>query len=311
MNIMLPVYLFALTAIGVNGQPEQAVVLSTETGDIAGTLLVPDTDGPVPVALLIAGSGPTDRDGNNPMMTNNSLKMLAEGLYEYGIASLRYDKRGIGESRQAGLKERDLRFETYIEDARAWVALLDEREELGEVIVIGHSEGSLIGMAAARDERVDKFVSIAGAGEPAHAVLRRQLTTQAPGIVNVFTPILDSLIQGDTVREVPAYLNTLFRPSVQPYLISWFAYDPAQLIGQLEKPMLIVQGTTDIQVEEADARKLAEANERAELFLVEGMNHILKDAPADRQQNLETYNDPDLPLSAGLVERIAGFIRRP
>jgi predicted alpha/beta hydrolase len=134
------------------------------------------------VALIIAGSGPTDRDGNNPAMRNNSLKMLAEAMNKNGIVSLRYDKRGIARSRNAGLKEADLRFENYVDDAKAWINYLKKELKFTTIFVIGHSEGSLIGMIASQYKNVTKFVSIAGAGQPADKIIREQLKNQPPSI---------------------------------------------------------------------------------------------------------------------------------
>src|SRR5882762_7825034 len=131
-------------------ETEQTLVLKTKTGELSGTLLVPESKSPVPIALIIAGSGPTDVDGNNPVMKNNSLKLLAEGLAAAKIATLRYDKRGVGKSKAAGLKESELRFDGYIADAGEWVGLLKRNKAYGKLVVIGHSEGSLIGMVVAQ-----------------------------------------------------------------------------------------------------------------------------------------------------------------
>lgn len=143
---------------------ENEISLKNETCEIFGTLMSP-AKGPVPVALIISGSGPTDRNGNNPQMQNNSLKMLADELSKHNIASLRYDKRGIGKSKIADFNEVDLRFEDYIEDTKDWIALLKKDKRFSKVIIVGHSEGSLIGMIAANQSGADTFVSIAGAGE--------------------------------------------------------------------------------------------------------------------------------------------------
>ena len=290
-------------------QKEETVTLKTSTGNIEGTLLIPESTEKIPVALIIAGSGPTDRDGNNPMMQNNSLKMIAEGLAKNNIASLRYDKRGIAKSKDAGLKESELRFENYIEDAKEWIAILKKDARFGEVVIIGHSEGSLIGMIAAQEENVDKFVSLAGAGEPAADLLRTQLSAQ-PDVLRMSEPILHKLESGETVENVSPYLAALFRPDIQPYMISWFKYDPQKEIAQLQIPVLILQGTTDIQISVEHADKLSKANPAAELRVIQGMNHILKEAEADKAKNIETYNIPDLPLQKGLMEAIVEFIKK-
>lgn len=285
---------------------ESDLILHTATGEIYGTLTTPQAVDQIPVALIIAGSGPTDRNGNGPMMQNNSLKFLAKALAEHGIASLRYDKRAIGASKDALKDEADLRFEDYVEDAKAWIDLLKQDKRFTQIIIIGHSEGSLIGMLAAG--RANKFVSLAGAGQPADEILKVQLSAQTQDIQDMTFPIIDSLKMGHIVENVNPMLYTLFRPSVQPYLISWFRYDPQVEIGKLTIPVLIVQGTTDIQVSADDARRLAAANPDAQLVLIEGMNHIFKTASADRQENLATYGNPVMPISTELVAEISGFV---
>lgn len=290
-------------------QTEETVMLKTISGEIIeGTLTVPETKAPTPVVLIIAGSGPTDRNGNNPMMTNNSLKMLSDELVKNGIASLRYDKRGIGKSKMAGEKEVDLRFDNYIQDAIGWIKFLKATQKFTTITVVGHSEGSLIGMIAAQNENVSKIVSIAGAGQPADKIIRDQLKAQPPFVLEQASPVLDKLVKGDTVENIPPMLLSLFRPSVQPYMISWFKYDPQNEIAKLKKPVLIIQGTTDIQVGIDDAQKLKTAKPEAKLVLIDGMNHIFKNAEADRMKNIQTYNQPDVPLNDELVPVICSFI---
>ncbi|AWX45955.1 hypothetical protein HME9304_02987 [Flagellimonas maritima] len=289
---------------------EESITLTTEKGAIEGTLLIPESSGKIPVVLIIAGSGPTDRDGNSPMFSNNSLKMLAEGLHEDGIASLRFDKRGIGESRSAGLVEEKLRFENYIEDVIDWISLLKKDKRFSDLIVLGHSEGSLIGMIACERSKATKFISLAGAGFPAGEIIMNQLNAEQPeSLIKQVSPIIKSLENGETVEDVPQILFSLFRPSVQPYMISWFRYDPAQEISKLDCPILIIQGTTDIQVKVKDADMLAGASKNPEKIIIYGMNHILKSAKLDKMENIATYNNPDLPLNEKLIPEITAFIK--
>ena len=286
---------------------EEIIVLETPTGNIEGTLLVPSKEN-APLVLIIAGSGPTDRDGNSGSLKNNSLKMLAQGLYDNNIASLRFDKRGIVKSAKAMTSEEDLRFEHYIQDVQQWHSLLKDDSRFSSFIILGHSEGSLIGMIASQTVIPDKFISLAGPGVSMQATIRRQLADQPPYILSMSLPIIEQLEKGKTVDSVPPLINMLFRPSVQPYLISCFKYDPAIEISKVQSPVLIVQGTTDIQIQVEDAKKLAAANSNSELVIIEGMNHILKEADANRFLNLRTYGDPTLELKQGLIESITMFI---
>jgi len=294
----------------IYGQSEKIVTLKTPTGNLEGTIMLPASGSSKIVALIIAGSGPTDRDGNNPAMKNNSLKMVAAELNKNGIASLRYDKRGIGKSQQAGLRETDLRFENYVNDAKAWVVYLKQELKFSSIIIIGHSEGSLIGMIASQDKYVSKFISIAGAGQTADRIIREQLKSQPMSVTIPANAILDKLVKGEIAENVPTMLNSLFRPSVQPYMISWLKYDPQKEIAKLKIPVLIIQGTTDIQVGLDDSNRLSKACPGAKMVIIEGMNHILKQAPADRQKNILTYTQPDLPLKRELTDNIILFLNR-
>ncbi|QLE87859.1 alpha/beta hydrolase [Shewanella sp. Scap07] len=309
MRLFFTTSFFLFAAFNSFATPiEKVLSIETGTGKLEGTLLTDDLKDSKIVALIIAGSGPTNRDGNNPTMINNSLKMLADELSKIGISSLRYDKRGIGKSKNAGLNESELRFENYINDASSWIEHLNNLKIFNKVVVIGHSEGSLIGMVASQQENVDKFISIAGTGQPIDQTIREQLKGQSPVVVEQSTLILDKLLQGETVENVPPFLNSLFRPSVQPYMISWFKYDPQKEIAKLNKPVLIVQGSTDIQVSSMDADKLATANKMADKVVIQKMNHIFKEATLDRQSNFQTYNQPELPIKPELVKVIGEFV---
>lgn len=300
--------LFCFIGATVLAQNKKEITLNTPTGNIKGELLLPKSSKKVPLVLIISGSGPTDRNGNNAAMQNNSLKMLAEGLLEYNIASVRYDKRGVAESKNAGIKEGDLRFEHYVNDVNAWIDTLKKDIRFSQIIVLGHSEGSTIGMIASQNKSVDRFISIAGPGEPASVIIKEQLKSQPDFIKNVAFPMIEKLEKGDTIAVVPPLLFSLFRPSIQPYLISWFKYNPQIEIAKLNKSILIIQGDTDIQVKAIDAEKLKQSNPRAKLEIIEGMNHVLKASVLDRKENIQTYNNPNLPLKEGLVKSIVDFI---
>jgi pimeloyl-ACP methyl ester carboxylesterase len=285
------------------------ITLATKTGNIFGTLTLPAAPGRVPVVIIIAGSGPTDRDGNSPLLPGkgDTQKLLASALAARGIASVRYDKRGIAASRLALSSESDIRFDSYIDDAAAWVAMLRSDGRFSHVTIAGHSEGSLIGMVAARTAAADGFVSLEGAGRPATVVLREQLRKLPPATYAQADAVIASLQAGKTVSDVPPELAALFRPSVQPYLISWFRYDPAAEIAKLRIPVTIVQGTADVQVTMTDANALAGANPRAKLVVVPGMNHVLKHAPDTSSQTaiLSGYTDPALPVEPAVTDAVA------
>jgi len=291
---------------------EELVTDSSAVRVLKGTLLIPDGPGSVNVVLIIAGSGPTDRDGNSPALKSGYLKLLAESLADNGIASLRYDKRGISKSKFFG-REEELVLEDFANDAARWVDWLRKDKRFSKVVVAGHSEGSLLGMLAAQRVRVDGFISLAGAGRPIDTILKEQLhanTNNPAQLIQSADQIIDSLKMGLRVRQVPSLLSGLFRPSIQPFLISWMKYDPAQEFQRLHMPAMIVQGTTDIQVSMADAEALANAKPTAVYLIIEGMNHVFREAPSDRAENIKTYFQPTQPLKAELVRGVVEFVRK-
>ena len=274
---------------------------------LRGTLLLPDGKEKPTVVLIIAGSGPTDRNGNQFGMANNSLRFLAEELATNGIASLRYDKRGVGFSR-SNQPESEVVFDDFIEDATLWLTMLKESGNYSKVLVAGHSEGSLIGMVAVQKVSVDGFISIAGSGQRIDRILLEQLSQLPEDMLNDAKIIIDSLVAGYQVKRVNPMQLWLFRPSVQPYLISWMRIDPAVEIGKLSIPILIAQGTTDIQVTTENAELLANANPLAELVIIKGMNHVLKMVEMDREKNMAAYINPELPVSEELISAIVEFV---
>jgi pimeloyl-ACP methyl ester carboxylesterase len=287
------------------------VELKTDTGVLFGTLDLPDTPGPWPVVIVHAGSGPTDRDGNSPFTRTDNLKALGRALAAEGVAVLRIDKRGIGASAKALPKEADVRIETYATDVAAWAARLRADKRFTKLGYVGHSEGALIGLIAARDVKFDAFVSLCGAGRPLQDILREQLKKNlSADLYAQSDAILTELEAGRAVKETPKELVTLFRPSVQPYLISEFKYDPAKLAAGITAPLLVVSGSTDIQVSAADAKRLGGANPKAKVVTIEGMNHVLKSVKeTDRLLQLPSYADPSLPLHPKLVPVLVAFLK--
>ncbi len=295
----------------VNGtaQIEDTIALKTKDGQLIGSLLYPEAGENWPVVVFVSGSGPTDRDGNNPQMKNNGLRMLAEALCQSGVASLRYDKRGIAASQDAMGKESDLRFEHYADDLSGWIEMLIGMKKFEKIGVAGHSEGSLLGILSAQNGNVDFFISLAGAGRPIDEILGEQLRKQ-PGLdYDLMYSLLNSLKAGLSVQQPEGPLGTMFRESVQPYMKSWMQYDPGLEIKKLNIPILIIQGTSDIQVLVSDADRLKAHSDTAELLVIHQMNHVLKTSEEDYVSNLKTYYDPDLPLSDGLTWSIINFLK--
>lgn len=287
---------------------QNPAILETPTGTIFGTITLPHSFKKGKIVLIIAGSGPTDRDGNNSMMKNNSLKQFAFALADSGIASLRFDKRGIAESAKAMSKESDIRFDDFVNDVKSWILYLKKDKRFTEIIVAGHSEGSLIGMLASL-KNVNKYISISGPGNPAYETIKTQLNSQPEAIKNTAFPMLDSLSKGMLVHNNNLLLASLFRPSVQPYLISWFKYNPQTEIKKLKIPVLIIQGDKDIQVSTEDAKLLFLAKESFQMAVIKNMNHVLKIIGDEKDENMKSYSNPSLPISSDFINKVVSFIK--
>ncbi|KAA8705791.1 MULTISPECIES: alpha/beta hydrolase [Pseudomonas] len=314
--MMLRVLLFTLTLICTAAHAAAPVVLQrpisldTGSGELFGSLLLPQSAKPVPVVLIIAGSGPTDRNGNSAEgARNDSLKRLAWVLARHNIASVRYDKRGVAASLKATPDERNLTLDAYVADAVAWGKSLKADPRFGPLIVLGHSEGALVAALAAPELDPAGVISLSGSARPVDQVIRQQLADHLPpALLLRSNQILDRLKAGQVDADVPDPLQGIFRPSVQPYLISLFRADPAAAFARLNMPALIVQGTTDLQVGVADAEKLKQAKPDAELAVIPGMNHVMRIVPNDVKQQLSSYNNPQLPLADALGRRLVSFI---
>ena len=304
-------FLIAAAAVAV-GMP---VTAPGPQGPLEGTYL--DAGKHTPVVLIIPGSGPTDRDGNNPLgITAAPYRLLAEALATQAVSSVRIDKRGLGGSKGAVADGNKVTIADYVTDTHNWIAAIRKRTGVQCVWVLGHSEGSLVALAAAQQpDGMCGVISVSGAGRKLSDVIRDQLRANpanAP-LLDQAMAALDTLEKGqhvDVSGMNPALLR-LFAPQVQDFLIDDFRHDPAKLAASLKLPLLIVQGERDIQVSAADARALAAAQPKAKLVLVPAMNHVLKDvANDDRSANVATYSDSSLPVDSTLIDAVASFVKR-
>lgn len=307
------VTVFAAAAIAVASPKVGEVTAPGPQGALAGTMI--DAGKGAPILLIVPGSGPTDRDGNNPLgITAASYRLLAEGLAARGISSVRTDKRGMFGSKAAIADANQVTIADYAKDVGAWVGAIRKQTGAKCVWVAGHSEGSLVALAAAqRPAGMCGVVSISGPGRKLGDVMRAQFRANPAN-----APILDPALKAITaleqgrdvpVAELPGPLSTVFAPRVQGYLKTLLPMDPARLAARLTVPLLIVQGETDLQTGVADAATLASAQPKAKLMVFEGVNHVLKAAPLDRAANLATYSDPSLPVASAVIEAIARFVK--
>lgn len=298
-HVPLPLTFVPGSVAGLHKPEPGDLTIQTPAGALAGTLLQKGKIG----VVIINGSGNANRDGEstaNPVA--GTYRLLADGLAAHDISSLRFDKRGIGDSAGAAGPESSLRVEMYADDTRKWAAELKRRLGAPCVWLAGHSEGALIAEMAAQDNPdICGLVMLAGMGRKLRIVLHEQLERTLPDEQKPRAfAILDSLDKGAAVADVPPPLMGLFRPSLQPYMMGEMAQDAAALLARLKVPVVILQGDADVQVSVADAKALAAAQPRAVLKILPGVNH---------RQRLEK-DGPGAGLAPGLVDTIADFVHQ-
>ncbi|WP_347374819.1 alpha/beta hydrolase [Aequorivita sp. Q41] len=276
---------------------------------IDGTLIVPNNSDILPLTILIGGSGPTDRNGNQQMVVNNSLRFLAEGLYKKGIASFRYDKRIVKQMKQRSINEKNIRFSDFIEDAIAVYEHFKEDKRFSKIYFIGHSQGSLVGMVAAQNG-ADGFISIAGVGQEIDDVIINQLSQQAPGLVDNARTAFDDLRANGIALNYSDGVASIFRKEIQPFVYTWMQYNPKVEIAKLTIPVLIIQGDKDIQVEISEAELLKASKPEAAYKIITGMNHIFKKIEGNDLENSKSYNSYNLPVMPELINTISDFIKK-
>jgi esterase/lipase len=270
-----------------------------------GTLTRPsDIENP-PLVIFIQGSGLTNRNGNQSGMQSNFSKKIAHQLAENKIASFRFDKRSI--------KAKELNLETislddFITDVENILSYF-KKEDFSKYIIAGHSQGSLIGMIAAKDN-ADAFISLAGPGESIDSLLAKQLSAQLPQLKDDITKSLQEIKITGSTSDYPKIFEMVFHPKNQAFLSSWMKYDPSQEIAKLKIPVLVINGTNDAQVKEEQAKILHNAALNSELVLLENMNHVFREiASNDLTKNYQTYNNPELPLHPELIPVLTDFIK--
>jgi hypothetical protein len=293
-----------LAALWARASAEEAVI---RVGAIDAVLTIPSDVEKPPIALLIAGSGSTDHDGNGPQIKPATLKKLSEQLAGRGIATLRYDKRGAGGWKPAFGHPEDFRFKDYVDDAAALVDYLRGSGKFSRIILVGHSEGGLVAMLTAGRVQVDRLVLLATAARRQGDLLKAQLEKRiAP---DQFTPIaksIDTIMSGGIVDPTPPGLP--IPPAMQPGIASAFVEDPIVALKPIVRPLLMAAGGRDHQIARLDFVALSTASPAAKTLWLPEMNHVLVDV-ADDDDDLASYNQPERPLDPSLIDAVATFIR--
>src|SRR5258705_167496 len=280
--------------------------------ELGGTLTVPRAAAEkVPVVVIIAGSGPTDRNGNSLMgIRPNSYAQLAWRLAERGIATLRYDKRVLPATKGTVDITR-LTLEDFAADARAAAESLAHDSRFSKVVLLGHSEGSALALIAARQgPPVAGVISVSGLGRPLGVVMREQLARQFDSATLVrYDTAMAQYLRGETPKDVPPMLAPLFVPINRSFMKSLSSFDPPAAIKAVRQPVLIVQGGRDLQVTVADAERLHAAKPDAQLIGVPLANHVLKQTPDPTLPGQwPTVQNPAVPIMPVVASAIADWI---
>jgi len=275
---------------------------------IDGTLLFPNDIDKPNLAIIIGGSGPTDRNGNQSFLNNNSLKKLAEDLSNNKIATYRYDKRIVKQIR-TGKIDPNIMFDDFVTDVISIIEYFKKNKNFNHIFIIGHSQGSLVGMLAAKD-RADGFISIAGPGQSIDNIIIEQIGKTYPIYSNDAKKVIESLRKGKKTNDYPQELATVFNKDIQSFMMNWMKYNPLEEIKKLQMPILLINGTKDLQVEPKEAELLHEAVPSSTLKLIDKMNHVLVTIDGDNLENSKSYNEPFRKLSNELIVTISDFINK-
>ena len=274
---------------------------------INGTLLQPQESSKSILAILIGDFGPTDRDGNQNFLKSNTLKKLAESLSNQGISTFRYDKRIVKQIRK-GKVDNNIRFNDFITDAISTISYFKSQNTFSKIYVIGHGQGSLVGMVAAQNLS-DGFISLAGSGRSLDKTLQSEIDKNAPMFTEDTAKVLDILKQGETTSNYPKALASIFSEELQPFLSSWIQFDPVSEIAKLNIPILIINGTKDLQVGIEESTALKNASKGATLKIIKKMNHILYTIEGDDLENSKSYNESYRKINPEVIESISAFIK--
>ncbi|WP_340065369.1 alpha/beta hydrolase [Ascidiimonas aurantiaca] len=287
----------------------EEVQLNNKEIIISGTVSYPDTAEAPPLVVIVNGSGNPDRNGNQEKLgvIPNHMKMLSDSLNTYGIAVYRYDKRNANPDNIPSLLSNGFSFDHLVEDVKIIIEHFAKSGRFKEIILLGHSQGSLVSMLAI-NENVSRFISLAGASKTFEETLIAQLNAQNEELGRVASLHMKELRETDTIQEVNIFLASIFKPINYKFIKNYNSYDPVEIMHTLTLPVLIVNGDQDLQITPEDAANLHSANPNAKLTIIKGMNHVLKQVK-DVNENRASYHSNTFPLSPELIKVLTDYIK--
>lgn len=277
---------------------------------IDGTLTTPysENDKSVPLVIFIMDSGAINRDGNDQMNRNDAFKILSKDLAKQGIASYRFDKR-LFQIDRFGIKEHEITFDHFVQDTKDIIRYFQDFGNYTKIILAGHGQGALIGLLAAQESSVDGYISIAGNAQAIDQIVIQQLQKQAPGLDKSAAIAFSDLKEKGRAMNYDPALESIFGYKLQPFIKSWLKYTPMEEIKKLDIPILIIQGSKDLQVETSEAERLKEASKNATLKIIDNMNHIMREIKGGRIENHKSYNEHWLSIMPDFVSTIINFAK--
>lgn len=298
-------FFLLVTVSNAQGFQEKEVQIGEYT---FGTLLIPEAP-TKKLAIIIAGSGPTDRNGNSQLTKNNSLKLLAENISSQGIATYRFDKRVVTMMKKRVGRISEVLFDDLAIDVAAIIKHFRAEGTYDDIYLIGHSQGSLVALLAAQQQDVSGIISVAGPSQPIDVSIIEQVTAQMPNFEEELRANFETLKTNGSLEDYNPLLASIFNKDVQPYLLSWMKYNPSDEIKNITAPISLINGTRDFQVNESEAQRLQDASPNAEITIIKDMNHVLRIINTDDLLvNQKSYQEPNTPISKELIAIIVSFI---
>jgi hypothetical protein len=282
----------------------EEININNQAIQLPGTLTYPAKN--IPLLIWVHGSGPVDRNGNQPAQNvkANYIKQFRDAVNKENIAFFSYDKRTANNKNREFLK--DTQAKDFAFDAEEVVNHFKKDKRFSDIILVGHSQGSLIAMMAL--DKVDKYISIAGAGETVDKTIVKQLTAQSADFGKIAASHFKELKETGKVENVNPNLISIFAKPNQSFWASWMQLDPIKEIKNIKIPVLIINGDKDIQVKIENANALHAANKTSELVIIKNMNHVLKDIQKE-EDNIKSYYSDEYPISIELIQTILEFVK--
>jgi len=271
----------------------------------------------LPLVILHAGLGATNRDGNNYNVPgkNDSLRQLAGALLEHNVASYRYDKRGSGAASWLVAREEDQSLEAWIGDLVSATKALAATGRYSGIWLLGLNDGAVVAAAAANkltsmDQPANGLVIACASSESTLEAFSKAVANSPEEHRAEGASLISAISAGRLVPETSEYYAAAFRPGVQPYLIEAFGRDLETELSLFTGPCLLAQGNMDMQVTLTDFLALQAARPDALTVMPFRMNHVLKDVSQDVEENYDSFSNPGYPVSQEFVDSLVQFTTR-